>query len=124
VQAQQTTIHIEQLPRKFTYSEIRAVTGDFGTMVGRGGSAEVFRGLLDDGRAVAVKRITSDKPVGETDFLREVSIVASVHHRSLVRLLGYCLQRGGGLYLVYPRSSRMGRWTSGSSTELRSRGAS
>ncbi|CAD6237667.1 unnamed protein product [Miscanthus lutarioriparius] len=83
VQVQQTTIHIEQLPRKFTYNEIRAVTGDFGTMVGRGGSAEVYRGRLDDGRAVAVKRITSDKPVGETDFLREISIVANVHHRSL-----------------------------------------
>jgi serine/threonine protein kinase len=102
---QQTTIHIEQLPRKFTYNEIRVVTGDFGTMVGRGGSAEVYRGLLDDGRAVAVKRITSDKPVGETDFLREISIVASVHHRSLVRLLGYCVVlRGGGsqYHLVYP----------------------
>ncbi|XP_066309293.1 probable receptor-like protein kinase At5g20050 isoform X1 [Miscanthus floridulus] len=104
VQVQQTTIHIEQLPRKFTYNEIRAVTGDFGTMVGRGGSAEVYRGLLDDGRAVAVKRITSDKPVGETDFLREISIVANVHHRSLVRLLGYCVLRGGSsqYHLVYP----------------------
>jgi hypothetical protein len=39
VQVQQTTTHIEQLPRKFTYNEIRAVIGDFGTMVGRGGSA-------------------------------------------------------------------------------------
>ena len=39
----QTTFHIHDLPRKFSYDEIRAVTGDFGTMVGRGGSAEVFR---------------------------------------------------------------------------------
>jgi serine/threonine protein kinase len=41
----------------------------------------------------------------DDDFLREISIVANVHHRSLVRLLGYCLQRGGGnrnRYLVYP----------------------
>ncbi|XP_062216663.1 probable receptor-like protein kinase At5g20050 [Phragmites australis] len=100
---QQTTFRIEELPREFSYEEIRAVTGDFGSMAGRGGSAEVFRGLLDDGTAVAVKRISSDKPVGEADFLREISIVANVHHRSLVRLLGYCLLRGGaGQYLVYP----------------------
>ncbi|OEL30822.1 putative receptor-like protein kinase, partial [Dichanthelium oligosanthes] len=99
---QQTAFHIEELPRKFSYNEIRAVTGDFGTMVGRGGSAEVFRGLLDNGTPVAVKRITSDKPVGEADFMREISIVASVHHRSLVRLLGYSLPRGGDRYLVYP----------------------
>ncbi|KAF8695847.1 hypothetical protein HU200_036721 [Digitaria exilis] len=106
---QTTSFRIEDLPRKFTYDEILAVTGDFGTLVGRGGSAEVFRGLLDDGTtAVAVKRITSYKPVGEEDFLREISIVANVHHRSLVRLLGYCLLQGGpghghgGQYLVYP----------------------
>ncbi|XP_066314646.1 probable receptor-like protein kinase At5g20050 [Miscanthus floridulus] len=105
---QQTTFHIEDLPRKFSYDEIRAVTGDFGTVVGRGGSAEVFRGLLDDGTAVAVKRITSYKPVGEEEFLREISIVANVHQRSLVRLLGYCLVQGvpgattHGQYLVYP----------------------
>ncbi|CAO1948174.1 unnamed protein product [Urochloa humidicola] len=103
----QTTLHIEDLPRKFSYDEIRAVTGDFGNMVGRGGSAEVFRGVLDDGTAVAVKRITSYKPVGEEEFLREITIVANVHQRSLVRLLGYCLLRGGAgvghsQFLVYP----------------------
>ncbi|CAL4975021.1 unnamed protein product [Urochloa decumbens] len=102
---QQTTFYIEELPRKFSYEEICAMTGDFGNMVGRGGSGEVFRGLLDDGTPVAVKQITSNKPVGEADFLREISIVASVHHRSLVRLLGYCLVRRGGSHqclLVYP----------------------
>ncbi|CAL4948440.1 unnamed protein product [Urochloa decumbens] len=110
--ARQTTLRIEDLPRKFSYDEIRDVTGDFGTLVGRGGSAEVFHGVLDDGTAVAVKRITSYKPVGEEEFLREISIVANVHQRSLVRLLGYCLLQGGGgahgvgngnsQYLVYP----------------------
>ncbi|CAO1948491.1 unnamed protein product [Urochloa humidicola] len=105
----QATLHIEDLPRKFSYDEIRSVTGDFGTLVGRGGSAEVFRGVLDDGTAVAVKRITSYRPIGEEEFLREISIVANVHQRSLVRLLGYCLLQGGGpggahggQYLVYP----------------------
>ncbi|CAO1948178.1 unnamed protein product [Urochloa humidicola] len=102
---QQSTFYIEELPRKFSYEEICAMTGDFGTMVGRGGSSEVFRGLLDNDTPVAVKRITGNKPVGEADFLREISIVASVHHRSLVRLLGYCLLSGGGSHqclLVYP----------------------
>jgi hypothetical protein len=36
---------IEDLPREPSHDEIRAVTGDFGSVVGRGGSAEVFRGL-------------------------------------------------------------------------------
>ncbi|WVZ69817.1 hypothetical protein U9M48_018546 [Paspalum notatum var. saurae] len=100
---------IQDLPREFSYGEVRAMTQDFRTMVGEGGFAQVFRGLLDDGStAVAVKRITvtGDGAVGgEDDFLREISIVANVHHRSLVRLLGYCLPRGAGgssRYLVYP----------------------
>ncbi|CAO2165741.1 unnamed protein product [Urochloa humidicola] len=102
---QQTTFYIEELPRKFSYEEICAMTGDFGNMVGCGGSGQVFRGLLDNGTPVAIKWIAGNKPVGEADFLREISVVASVHHRSLVRLLGYCLLRRGGSHqclLVYP----------------------
>ncbi|RLM93701.1 hypothetical protein C2845_PM08G18220 [Panicum miliaceum] len=98
---QATTFRIQNLPRQFSPGEVRAMTQDFRTMVGQGGFAQVFRGLLDDGAAVAVKRIASAGD-GEDDFLREISIVANVHHRSLVRLLGYCLQRGGDRYLVYP----------------------
>ncbi|XP_004980490.1 probable receptor-like protein kinase At5g20050 [Setaria italica] len=67
------------------------MTGDFRSMVGCSGSNEVFRGVLDGSTVVAIKRITSNKPVDEADFLREVSIIASVHHYSLVRQ-----------YLVYP----------------------
>jgi serine/threonine protein kinase len=82
------------------------MTQDFRSLVGQGGFAQVFRGGLHDGTAVAVKRMTTTVGHAEDDdFLREISIVANVHHRSLVRLLGYCLQRGGGnrnRYLVYP----------------------
>ncbi|XP_066373080.1 probable receptor-like protein kinase At5g20050 [Miscanthus floridulus] len=105
--------------REFSYDELRIMTQDFRSMVGQGGFAQVFRGvLLDDdgtGTAVAIKRITTtgggggDRPpvvAGDDDFLREISIVSNVHHRSLVRLLGYCLPREGlgssSRYLVYP----------------------
>ncbi|CAN6356470.1 unnamed protein product [Urochloa humidicola] len=108
------------LLREFSRDEIRVMTKDFASMVGQGGFAQVFRGrgTLDDGTAVAVKRmiITScEVPVaGDDDFRREVAIVANVHHRSLVRLLGYCLPRrgGGGRYLVYPffENGSLDRW--------------
>lgn len=105
---QHTKFRIEGLPREYSYGEIQAMTKDFGSMVGRGGSAAVFRGLLDDDtvvavKRIAVKRITGDQSsVGEAEFLTEVTILAGVQHRSLVRLLGYCLLRGGDRYLVYP----------------------
>ncbi|XP_034569871.1 probable receptor-like protein kinase At5g20050 [Setaria viridis] len=70
------------------------MTGDFRSMVGCSGSNEVFRGVLDGSTVVAIKRITSNKPVDEADFLREPGTV---------HLLSYCLLRGGGSqYLVYP----------------------
>ncbi|CAO2177479.1 unnamed protein product [Urochloa humidicola] len=74
-------------------------------MVGQGGSAQVFRGHLTDGTPVAVKRIATrgGSTVADAEFLREVSIVANVHHRSLVRLLGYGLPLGGDhRFLLYP----------------------
>uniref|UniRef100_A0A0E0FQA6 Protein kinase domain-containing protein n=1 Tax=Oryza nivara TaxID=4536 RepID=A0A0E0FQA6_ORYNI len=93
---------IDGLLREYSHGEIQAMTDDFGCVVGRGGSATVFRGVLDDGTAVAVKRIVCDESVGEADFLSEITIVASVHHYALVGLPGYCLQPGGGRYLLYP----------------------
>ncbi|CAN6163280.1 unnamed protein product [Urochloa humidicola] len=105
------SFRIQDLPREFSYGEVRAMTRDFETKVGQGGSGQVFRGqLVHDGTPVAVKRIATaggDSPAAEADFLREISTVANVHHRSLVRLLGYCLPPRGGAgsssrYLVYP----------------------
>jgi len=117
-------IHIQKMLREFSSDEIQAMTQDFGSMVGRGGSAQVFRGSLDDGTPVAVKRINihgGRTVAGEEDFRRELSIIANVHHRSLVRLLGYCLQRGGGLYLVYPffDNGSLDRWIFHGSEEQR-----
>jgi len=106
---------MQKMLREFSSHEIQAMTQDFGSVIGRGGSAQVFRGSLDDGTPVAVKRINihgGRTVAGEEDFRRELSIIANAHHRSLVRLLGYCLQRGGGLYLVYPffENGSLDRW--------------
>ncbi|TVU01013.1 hypothetical protein EJB05_53532, partial [Eragrostis curvula] len=110
-------LRIQELPREFSFWEIRAMTQDFRNMVGQGGSAQVFRGHLDDGTAVAVKRITTSSEsdhalVGEAEFLKEISIIAHVHHRSLVRLLGSCRVPGAGWYLVYPffENGSLDRW--------------
>lgn len=120
----QTPFRIQEVLREFSSDEIQAMTHDFGSMIGRGGSAQVFRGNLDDGTPVAIKRINIDTGrtvAGEEDFRRELSIIANVHHRSLVRLLGYCLQRGGGLYLVYPlfENGSLDRWIFNGSDEQR-----
>ncbi|XXG47683.1 hypothetical protein AAC387_Pa02g2285 [Persea americana] len=89
------------LPAKFRYEELEAATDNFKALLGRGSSASVFKGILDDGTPVAVKRIEGAEH-GEREFRSEVAAIASVQHVNLVRLLGYCCVPGGGFkYLVY-----------------------
>lgn len=76
-------------------------------MVGKGGYGEVYRGVLDDGRAVAVKRLAPTAAADEKkekDFLTELGTVGHVRHPNVSALLGCCVDRG--LHLVFHFSTR------------------
>lgn len=88
------------VPTKFRYKELEEATDNFQALIGRGASASVFRGILNDGTSVAVKRIDGEEH-GEKEFKSEVAAIASVQHVNLVRLLGYCSVVGGPRFLVY-----------------------
>ncbi|CAA7408856.1 unnamed protein product [Spirodela intermedia] len=88
------------LPTLFRYEQLEAATDGFRAVLGKGSSASVFKGILDDGTAVAVKRIDGQEH-GEEEFRAEVTALASVQHLNLVRLLGYCLVPRGPRFLVY-----------------------
>jgi len=102
-------------PRVFTYKELNAMTKNFSPTerLGRGASGTVYRGTMRGDQAgttqlVAVKRIADkSQEDNEREFLAEVSIISQIRHRNLVRLLGWC-QEKGHLLLVYeymPRGS-------------------
>lgn len=91
---------IAGVPTKFRYKELEEATDNFQALIGQGASASVFKGILSDGTAVAVKRIDSQDH-GEKEFRSEVSAIASVQHVNLVRMLGYCIVPSGSRYLVY-----------------------
>ncbi|CAL9092474.1 unnamed protein product [Musa textilis] len=82
------------LPIKFRLDDLVVATDNFQALVGRGSSASVFRGILDDGTPVAVKRIEAAER-GDREFRSEVSAIASIQHVNLVRLLGYCIDHDG-----------------------------
>lgn len=88
------------LPSKFSFEALAAATDNFQCVAGRGSSGTVFKGILDDGTAVAVKRIDGAEHV-DKEFKSEVSAIASVQHVNLVRLLGFCLVPRGPRFLVY-----------------------
>ncbi|KAG5035190.1 putative receptor-like protein kinase [Glycine soja] len=77
------------VPIKFRYKELEEATDGFQALIGKGASASVFKGILNDGTSVAVKQIDAEER-GEKQFRSEVAAIASVHHVNLVRLLGYC----------------------------------
>ncbi|XP_076929029.1 cold-responsive protein kinase 1-like isoform X2 [Bidens hawaiensis] len=70
-------------------------------LLGKGGFGPVYRGKLQDGRLVAIKKLSFEKShQGEAEFLAEVRMITSIQHKNLVRLLGCCCE-GPQRVLVY-----------------------
>lgn len=87
---------------RFSYEELAGATGGFcdANLLGQGGFGFVHKGILSDGREVAVKSLKSGSGQGEREFQAEVEIISRVHHRHLVSLVGYCIASNNKL-LVY-----------------------
>ncbi|XP_011007880.1 PREDICTED: G-type lectin S-receptor-like serine/threonine-protein kinase B120 isoform X2 [Populus euphratica] len=68
--------------------------------LGQGGFGPVYRGTLEDGKEVAVKRLSRTSGQGQREFLNEVLLIARLQHRNLVRLLRCCLEKNEKL-LIY-----------------------
>ncbi|KAF7804228.1 receptor protein kinase TMK1-like [Senna tora] len=83
---------------------LRNVTNNFASEneLGRGGFGVVYKGELEDGTKIAVKRmeagVISSKALDE--FQAEIAVLSKVRHRHLVSLLGYSIQ-GNERLLVY-----------------------
>ncbi|XP_004508534.1 probable receptor-like protein kinase At5g20050 [Cicer arietinum] len=88
------------VPTKFRYKELEEATDGFQALLGKGSSASVFKGILNDGTSVAVKTIHGEER-GDREFRSEVAAIASVQHVNLVRLFGYCNSPTPPRYLVY-----------------------
>ncbi|XP_073129019.1 cysteine-rich receptor-like protein kinase 15 isoform X2 [Henckelia pumila] len=78
---------------QFDFAKIRAATNDFSdaNKLGEGGFGAVYKGELQNGREIAVKRLSMDSTQGHLEFKNEVSLMAKLHHGNLVRLLGFSI---------------------------------
>ncbi|KAK4342871.1 hypothetical protein RND71_038687 [Anisodus tanguticus] len=78
----------------FSGKEIKKSANNFAkeNLLGSGGFDEVFKGTLDDGTIVAVKRAKPGNAKSTLQVLNEVRILCQVNHRGLVRLLGCCVE--------------------------------
>ncbi|KAK1419994.1 hypothetical protein QVD17_29485 [Tagetes erecta] len=86
----------------FKYSTVEKATGnwDENNKLGQGGFGTVYKGVLSDGREIAVKRLFFNNKFRAADFYNEVNMISSVQHKNLVRLLG-CSCSGPESILIY-----------------------
>ncbi|KAJ3708462.1 hypothetical protein LUZ61_012167 [Rhynchospora tenuis] len=69
-------------------------------VVGEGGFGIVYKGKLPSGQEIAVKRLTGNSSQGLNEFMNEVTLIAKLQHRNLVRVLGCCIQNNERM-LIY-----------------------
>ncbi|KAH9714352.1 proline-rich receptor-like protein kinase PERK1 [Citrus sinensis] len=86
----------------FTYEELKIATDNFSeaNLLGQGGFGYVHKGVLTNGKVVAIKQLKAGSGQGEREFQAEIEIISQVHHRHLVSLVGYCTF-GSQRLLVY-----------------------
>ncbi|KAG6717316.1 hypothetical protein I3842_04G092700 [Carya illinoinensis] len=87
---------------QFDIGTIKVATDNFSAAneLGKGGFGIVYKGELPNGQEIAVKRLSKASQQGDLEFKNEVKLVATLQHRNLVRLLGFCLE-GKERLLVY-----------------------
>lgn len=87
---------------QFRISEIRAATNFFSeaNKLGEGGFGKVYQGKLENGQYIAVKRLERCTNQGQQQFKNEVTLMARLQHKNLIKLHGYCLEEGKRLLIL------------------------
>ncbi|XP_010927986.1 G-type lectin S-receptor-like serine/threonine-protein kinase At4g27290 [Elaeis guineensis] len=83
-----------ELP-SFDLGTIIAATNNFSieNKLGQGGFGPVYKGKLGEEQEIAIKRLSKTSAQGTDEFMNEMTLIAKLQHRNLIRLLGCCTQR-------------------------------
>ncbi|XP_059064564.1 G-type lectin S-receptor-like serine/threonine-protein kinase SD2-5 [Cryptomeria japonica] len=78
--------------------------------LGRGGFGSVYEGVLADCSKIAVKRLDGAGQ-GEREFRAEVETLGKIDHLNLVRLKGFCAEKGHRMLVYeYLQNGSLDKW--------------
>ncbi|XP_023641938.1 probable leucine-rich repeat receptor-like protein kinase At5g49770 [Capsella rubella] len=88
--------------KAFSFEDMRKCANNFSMAndVGGGGYGQVYKGILPSGQKIAIKRAQPGSLQGALEFKTEIELLSRVHHKNVVKLLGFCFDRGEQM-LVY-----------------------
>ncbi|KAJ4718888.1 NSP-interacting kinase-like protein [Melia azedarach] len=101
--------HKEVFPgnlKRFRFKELQSAAHNFSNknLIRKGGFGNVYKGYLQDGTIVAVKRLKDGNAIGgEIQFQTKVETISLAVHRNVLRLIGFCMTTER--LLVYPYMS-------------------
>nr|KAJ0192277.1 hypothetical protein LSAT_V11C800446070 [Lactuca sativa] len=86
----------------FSLYRIAKATNNFSidNQIGEGDFGPVYKGVLEDGKVVAIKRLSETSQQGHNEFQNEFICIAKLQHQNLVKLLGYSIH-GNEKILIY-----------------------
>ncbi|KAL6660742.1 hypothetical protein ACP70R_001777 [Stipagrostis hirtigluma subsp. patula] len=84
---------LSTLPKQLPADFLKEITNGFSAdrKLGQGAFGTVYKGFLQDGQAIAVKKLTENSPVApEKQFQNEVGNLMAIDHENIVKLVGFC----------------------------------
>ncbi|XP_057719418.1 receptor-like protein kinase ANXUR2 isoform X2 [Arachis stenosperma] len=96
------TAMAQGLCRYFTLQEMKHATKNFdeANVIGVGGFGKVYKGVIDNGMKVAIKRSNPESEQGVNEFQTEIEMLSKLRHKHLVSLIGFC-EDNDEMCLVY-----------------------
>ncbi|MED6168875.1 hypothetical protein PIB30_015705 [Stylosanthes scabra] len=93
---------VNQSKLNMSYEVLEQATNYFNdsNKLGEGGTGPVYKGVLPDGKTVAIKRLSFITTQWADHFFNEVNLISGIQHKNLVKLLG-CSITGPESLLVY-----------------------